>query len=175
METRDLRTSETADFEEGGGNEAVNLCRQLSNLPEDTSARLACVTFVVENLCVFHTPRAVGCCLFPFLLYFSSCAATRYSTAFLFIMQTCTQPPRLPFFIHHVHEPRNPSTVDDALSICSCRAGAGAGALAGARTHTHTLALTHSQCVVSGAAGGCISPDGSIRPHAASCYTICIV
>lgn len=38
----------------------------------------------------------------------------------------------------HVHEPRNLTTVDDAVSICSCRVD----------THTHT----HMPCVVPGAA-----------------------
>lgn len=152
-----------------GDNEAVSLCRQLSKPPGGHWR--ASGLFVLENPDIFQRLSLPAAAFFPSLSCFSSCATPRSSSAFLFIMQTCTQPPSPLFFIHHVHEPRNPSTVDDALSICSCRAGA----LARSHALTHTLSLTHSQCVVSGSAGGCISPDGSIHPHAASCYTICIV
>lgn len=111
------------------------------SLPEDTGARLVCL-FVLENPDIFQRLSLPAAAFFPSLSCFSSCATPRSSSAFLFIMQTCTQPPSPLFFIHHVHEPRNPSTVDDALSICSCRAGA--LARSHALTHTRSHSLTHS-------------------------------
>lgn len=51
--------------------------------------------------------------------------------------------------IRSVHEPRNRTTVDDVLSICSCRVDKKT------QPHTHTQVHrdTHRQCVVSGTAG----------------------